>query len=150
MTFKYIPLAVITILAVPFFAGAQSTGLSDAIRAEILKDPRAADIPQAQIDAMVSSLAQTAAAQGITESDITWRPATSDTSRDGSACGFFCQVNRIFGFEGDDYTIPFGLGITSALLILFMSMMWHRHHVHGIEPTVDSIHTHGEHPAPKA
>lgn len=128
------------LLAVPVCAAAQTTGLESAIRAEILKDPRAADIPQAQIDAMVSALAQTAAAQGVSEADITWKPATREGAAIGGPCGFLCTVNSIFGFGGNDYTIPIGLGVTSALLILFISMMLHRHHVHGVEPTVEAIH----------
>lgn len=129
------------ILTVPFMLNAQSAGLSAAIRTEIMKDPRSSDIAPAQIDAMVASLAYAAAEQGVTESDITWRPAEAGTGQSGP-CGFFCQMNTIFGFGGNDHTIPLGLGITSALLILFISMMLHRHHTHGIVPTVESIHTH--------
>ena len=131
------------VMTVPLFVSAQSAGLSQAIRAEILKDPRSADIPQAQMDAMVASLAQAAAQQGVSESDITWHPVTAkNDSNTPLECGFLCSVNAIFGFGGNDYTIPFGLGITSALLILFISMMLHRHHKHGIHPTIESIHTH--------
>lgn len=128
------------VVALPLIAGAQSLGLQNAIRAEIMKDPRSADIPPTQIDAMVSALAQTAAAQGVSESDITWKPATRDGVGPVSECGFLCTINRIFGFGGDDFTIPIGLGVTSALLILFISMMLHRHHVHGVEPSVEAIH----------
>ncbi len=139
---SHIALFAAVILSLPTLALAQSTGLAEAIRAEILKDPRASTIPSAQVDAMVASLAQAAAQQGVTESDITWRPATVGDEGQAS-CGFFCAVNTIFGFGGDDYTIPVGLAITSALLILFISMMFHRHHKHGIHPpTVESIHTH--------
>ncbi len=142
-SFSRAVVATAVILALPFMVGAQSTGLSEAIRAEILKDPRAADIPAAQVDAMVASLALAAAQQGVTESDITWRPAESSDASGAAPCGFVCSINAIFGFGGDDYTIPIGLGITSALLILFLSMMLHRHHTHGIvPPTVESIHTH--------
>lgn len=129
--------------AVPFAVGAQSSGLEDAIRIEIMKDPRTRTIPVDQLEAMVESLTAAAEAQGVTESDITWRPAK--TGQDAATalpdnCGFFCAVNAIFGFGGDDYTIPIGLGITSALLILFISMMLHRHHVHGVVPHIDAIH----------
>ncbi len=130
-------------LALPFAAGAQSTGLSQAIRAEILKDPRSSSIPAAQVDAMVASLAQAASQQGVTAADITWRPAEAKSN--GSKpldCDFLCSINAIFGFGGNDFTIPIGLGVTSALLILFISMMLHRHHKHGIHPTIESIHTH--------
>lgn len=128
------------LLALPLVAGAQSDGLSQAIRAEILKDPRSSSIPVAQIDAMVASLAQAAQQQGVNEADITWRPVEVGSISSSGTCGFFCSVNAIFGFGGDDYTIPVGLGITSALLILFISAMFHRHHVHGVEPTIESIH----------
>lgn len=135
--------AVAVILTLPFLAGAQSAGLSEAIRAEILKDPRSASIPQAQVDLMVASLAQAAAQQGVSETDITWKPvAEGIESVTPRTCSFFCQIDEIFGFGGSDYTIPLGLGITSALLILFISLMLHRHHKHGIHPTVESIHTH--------
>lgn len=138
-------LAILTavLLSIPLLVSAQSQSLSEAIRAEILKDPRAASIPSAQVDVMVASLAQAAAEQGVTESDITWRPVETSESTPVAPCGFFCSINAIFGFGGDDYTIPLGLGITSALLILFISMMLHRHHKHDIvPPTIESIHTH--------
>lgn len=128
------------VLSVPLLAAAQANGLENAIRAEIMKDPRSQDIPPVQMDAMVTALAQTAAAQGVSESDITWKPATRGTAAAPAECGFLCTVNRIFGFGGDDYTIPIGLAVTSALLILFISMMLHRHHVHGVEPNIDAIH----------
>jgi hypothetical protein len=137
---KLATICAAAVIAVPFMAGAQSLGLQNAIRAEIMKDPRSSEIPPAQIDAMVSALAQTAAAQGVSETDITWRPATRAGAGEPAACGFLCTINQIFGFGGDDFTIPIGLGVTSALLILFISMMLHRHHVHGVEPTVDAIH----------
>ena len=139
-SFKIATICTAAVLTVPFMLSAQSTGLQRAIRAEIMKDPRSADIPQAQIDAMVSVLAQTASAQGVNEADITWKPVSVRGTPEDAQCGFLCTVNRIFGFGGDDFTIPIGLGITSALLILFISMMLHRHHVHGVEPTVDAIH----------
>jgi hypothetical protein len=140
---QYVAILTAAVLALPLMVAAQSSGLSQAIRAEILKDPRSASIPSAQVDAMVASLAQAAAQQGVTESDITWRPVEAGQDGTQGACGFFCSINEIFGFGGNDYTIPVGLGITSALLILFISMMFHRHHKHGIHPpTVESIHTH--------
>jgi hypothetical protein len=131
------------LLALPLLVSAQSAGLSEAIRAEIMKDPRSSGIPQTQIDAMVATLAQAAQQQGVSEADITWRPAEAAASVPVTSCGFLCAINAIFGFGGNDYTIPIGLGVTSALLILFISMMLHRHHKHGIvPPTIESIHTH--------
>ncbi|MBP9757857.1 MAG: hypothetical protein KBD06_04615 [Candidatus Pacebacteria bacterium] len=137
---KLVTICAAAVLAAPFMLSAQSAGLSNAIRAEIMKDPRSSDIPPAQIEAMVVALAQTASAQGVSESDITWKPVRAESATGSVECGFFCTINRIFGFGGDDYTIPIGLGVTSALLILFISMMLHRHHVHGVEPTVEAIH----------
>lgn len=131
----------------PFTIQAQESDLVTTIRAEIMKDPRSTDIPPAQMDSMVAALAEAAAAQGVTATDITWRPAEVDTSAQPTTadCGFFCRVNGIFGFEGDDYTIPLGLGVSSAILILIISMMFHRHHAHGVMPTIDAVH---EHPGP--
>ncbi len=138
-----IAIVLAAVLALPLMVSAQTAGLSEAIRAEILKDPRSASIPSAQVDAMVASLAQAAAQQGVTESDITWRPVEAGEESAPARCGFFCSVNAIFGFTGNDYTIPIGLALTSAILILFISLMLHRHHKHGIHPpTVESIHTH--------
>ena len=139
-SFKFVTICTAAVISIPFMLSAQTTGLQNAIRAEIMKDPRSADIPKAQIDAMVSALAQTASAQGVSEADITWKPVKASSAPGGAECGFLCTVNRIFGFGGDDFTIPIGLGVTSALLILFISMMLHRHHVHGVEPSVDAIH----------
>ncbi len=142
-TFKFGALCAAAILSLPLLVGAQSAGLSEAIRAEIMKDPRSASIPSAQVDAMVASLAQAASQQGVTASDITWQPAEATTGSSSGECGFLCSINAIFGFGGNDYTIPVGLGVTSALLILFISAMLHRHHKHGIvPPTIESIHTH--------
>lgn len=140
---KIAAVSAAVMIAVPMIALAEQSALSQAIRAEIMKDPRSANISKVQMDSMVASLAQTAQAQGVSEADITWRPATADGSvQEQGTCDFLCQINNIFGFGGDDYTIPLGLGITSALLILFISLMLHRHHKHGIEPTIESIHTH--------
>ncbi len=132
---------VIAFAFIPLIASAQSS-LAETIRKEILKDPRASTISSTQLDAMVASLAQAAEAEGVTEADISWRPAEVGAETVvPEECDFFCRVNSIFGFAGEDYTIPIGLGVTSALLILFISMMLHRHHVHGVHPTVDAIHT---------
>ena len=133
-------------LALPFAVQAQDD-LTATIRAEILKDPRAAQIPQAQMDTMVAALAEAASKQGVTSSDITWRPAEVDPSLpyDETPCEFFCYVNSIFGFGGGDYVIPLGLGVSSAILILIISMMLHRHHKHGVHPTIEAIHEHPLH-----
>lgn len=134
-----IAVVLASIVAVPFVAFAQDASLSATIRAEIMKDPRSADIAPEQIDALVAALTQAAQEEGVTERDILWRPAEARVSQEPS-CGFLCRVNEVFGFGGRDYTVPVGLGIASAILILFLTTMYHRHHEHGVEPSIEAIH----------
>ncbi len=118
-----------------------SSDLAQSIRAEIMKDPRSGTIPTPELDAMISGLVHAAEEQGVQGGDVATL-ARADVGAAPVLCDFFCSVNAIFGFGGNDHTIPWGLGITSAILILFISLMLHRHHKHGIEPTIHSIHTH--------
>jgi hypothetical protein len=122
-------------LLLPHVAGAQSAlsgDLSATIRAELLSDPRTASLSQAQLDAMVSLLAQKAEMQGITAADITWRPQSPVSSGAGAAptesCAgnFTCIMDEAFGFIGPDTTIPFFLGMASMGLIWVLAEMMHR------------------------
>lgn len=121
-------------LALPLLALAQSSAeLSATIRAELLKDPRTAGMSEAQVDAMVSALAEEAQAQGITPYDITWRPSETAEGSAGPAteCGYMpqllCNMNKVFGFAGGNPTIPIILGICSALLIFILAEMIEHH-----------------------
>ena len=130
--------AVCAILAVlPFLAHAQNTSsdLRATISAELLSDPRTSSLSQAQIDALVSLLAQEAEKQGITSQDIQWRPqsterfiATDSAAPQAPECagGFLCTMSEAFGFVGADTTIPFTLGAASMGLVWILAEMIHR------------------------
>ncbi len=135
----------VTVPSATFAQNASSTTeLEMVIKTEMLKDSRAKLLPAEQLDAMVKSLAEAAMQQGVTASDITWTPVAtgpdSVVKQQPEECNFLCAVNRIFGFGGNDYVIPLTLGVTSAIIIIFISMMLHRHHVHGVEPHIEAIH----------
>lgn len=69
--------------AMPVAVGAQSEDLRAAIRAEILKDPRAAGIPSAQIEHMVDLLTEEAEAQGMEPEQIAQRAEPAEEGRLG-------------------------------------------------------------------
>ncbi|MCE9541235.1 hypothetical protein K8R03_01595 [Candidatus Kaiserbacteria bacterium] len=135
-------LVSLTVLAVilPFAVHAQSASQDDlraTIRAELLKDPRASQLPPNELDAMVNVLAQGATSQGITSGDITWRPAASGVSQqsyEGSSqafCmglpAFFCAVSSGFGFDDSNTIIPIALLMTSGLLLFLLYELKHHH-----------------------
>lgn len=137
-----ITFVLLAVLVTPFMTSAneQNASLEEVIRAEIQKDERAAGIPDAQLEAMVAALAEAARTQGVTASDILWRPAAA-TEETPVECGWLCKINSVFGFSGTDYSIPISLTLLSGILILFMAAMFHRHHTHGVEPTIEAIHS---------
>jgi hypothetical protein len=114
--------------------------LEGTIRAEIMKDPRSAEMTEEQIDLMVRVLAQDAADQGVTSDQISPTERQAEQPASSASCGLLCSINHVFGFSGDDYTIPLALGFLSAVLILFMSLMLHHHHVRGVEPSPAMLH----------
>ena len=82
------------------------------------------------MDAMVSALADEAQVQGVTASDIAWRPQSSDASRVGwelSACGnpdgFLCALSTAFGFAGPDSILAAGLGVLAATLLFVVGSL---------------------------
>lgn len=134
------PLALIGMLsvfaAVPLFAHAQAAGttLRDAIRAELLSDPRSAGLSQAQLDAMTDILTGEAQRQGITAADLAYHPrpfgegvAVGETT---DACAgapvISCVFDLAFGFVGPDPLIPYILGAASMALIWLLAEMLHR------------------------
>ena len=111
-------------------AQAQSNDeLKATIRAALLADPRSASLSESEMDAMVSALADEAQVQGVTASDIAWRPQSSDASgsRDPSACGnpdgFLCALSTAFGFAGPDSIIAAGLGVLAATLLFVVGSL---------------------------
>ena len=115
--------------------------LRATIRAAILSDPRTAEMSEAEIDAMVGALAEEASVQGVGSSDIMWRPIEYGVPVSADRCGslpeFFCTVNEAFGFDGSDFTIPIGLGVSAAFLLFVIgSLLLHRHGHHPVQGAI--------------
>lgn len=117
-------------LLVPAMGHAQtSANLEATIRAELMSDPRTASLTSAQVEAMVSLLAQEAQRQGITASDITSRPSSFAEEMTDVCEGtpkVSCVFDVAFGLIGPDSTIPYILGATSMGLIWLLAEMIHR------------------------
>jgi|GEM_PF-1383213 len=122
--------ALSAILPVVVAAQASDDDLRNTIQNSVLSDPRAANIPPAQLQGLIDSLVAQAQAQHMTSADILQRPqqaATGSTfngsqSQQGATCpagwqGYLCNFNQIFGFEGNNYEIPIFLLVTTAFLI---------------------------------
>jgi len=132
---------VIALALVPLSTGAQTAAqdsLRATIKAEIMADPRSSGMSQAQINAMVDSLAVEAQKQGITAQDLTApRPQVAQQQEAAAppvtqACGagFFCTIDEAFGFLGSDSTIPVVFFIICALFVLIFSIMREMGHPH--------------------
>jgi hypothetical protein len=121
-------------IALPLVVRAQESDMSATIRAALAGDPRTDGMTEAQISAMVSVLSQQAEKQGIAPSDIAWRPVSNTPASDAATCGsmppFLCSINMAFGFAGSDHRIPWGLGISSLLLMFIIAALLERHHLH--------------------
>ncbi len=130
-------------------AGGEESDLRATIRAALLTDPRSASLSSAEVEEMVSALTGEAERQGVTSSDIAWRPQSPEESGSGawdsSACGnpsgFLCALSTAFGFTGPDATIAVALGVLAAILLFVIGMMLYRrgHHAY-----------HGQFPGPAA
>lgn len=122
-------IAVSALFLMPLAASAQTSDLKATIRAELLKDPRTTSLTVAQLEAMVELLSGEAQEQGMTPSDIAWRPA-SFSQQVTDVCGATPQVLCIFGvalgFIGSDPTIPYILGAASMALVWILAEMIHR------------------------
>ncbi|MDO8576067.1 MAG: hypothetical protein Q7R90_02000 [bacterium] len=136
-SFRFLLIACVVFAVLPFLAHAQNTSadLRATIRAELLSDPRTSSLSDAQIDALVSLLADEAEKQGVTSQDIQWRPqsserfvATESAAPQAPECagGFLCTMTEAFGFVGADTTIPFTLGAASMGLVWILAEMIHR------------------------
>ena len=112
-------------------AQAQSNDeLRTTIRTALTADPRSASLSEAEMDAMVSALAVEAQMQGVTASDIAWRPESSGSDRgwwNMSACGnpsgFLCAISTAFGFAGPDPVIAIALGVLAAILLFVVGSL---------------------------
>ena len=102
--------------------------LHAAIWASLLADPRTANIPPEQMQALVDALAVKAVAQNMTAEDITKGSTMGSTTATPVAAqhvvcqkgimGYLCAFNQAFGFAGDTYIVPLMLLVTSGLLIV--------------------------------
>ncbi|MDP2648457.1 MAG: hypothetical protein Q8P19_01000 [bacterium] len=124
------------VVSLPLAVSAQAAGeqLRATIRAELLSDPRTSALSPAQLGAMVELLAQSAEREGISSSDITYRPQSlenipvSPTFADvcGNTPAALCVFGVAFGFLGPTYVIPFTLGAASMGLVWILAEMIHR------------------------
>ena len=134
---KFLPLAILVaiLVVVPILAYAQAD-LGSTIRTQIMSDPRSASLTQAQVDEMVTILTQAAQAQGVSASDITWRPkdpatfAVTTMQQAYDVCqgtpAPFCAIDLAFGFLGPDDFIAYMLGLASMGLIWILAETMHR------------------------
>ena len=118
-------------------ANAQTTDSSSTLRAtietEILSDPRAQTMSQAQVNSMVGALTAQAQQQGVTAQQLTYAPALAvaePSSITPSCSGFFCALGNAFGLNGSLPLIPIALFILAALFIFIFSIMREMGHPH--------------------
>jgi hypothetical protein len=121
--------------AIPLLARAQTAStdqLRATIKAEIMADPRSKDLTQAQIYSMVNALTIQAQEQGLTASQITYRPGSPTTSGSTlTACDdFTCSLGNAFGLNGSIPIIPIALFVFAALFILIYGLMREMGHPH--------------------
>lgn len=142
--FTLAAVALIIGCALPLAVLAQSVSLEASIRAELLKDPRSAEMSAADLDALVAILAREAGAEGISSEDIEWRAEEATPTMvvvgetaPASVCdgfpAFFCTVHDAFGFDGSNFIIPLGLLITSGLLWFLLYELRHHHRMGDIQ-----------------
>jgi hypothetical protein len=140
-SFFLMVIASVLVLAGIGFAHAQTQSATDTqlratIQTEVMADPRSQTISQAQLSALVDSLTAQAEAQGLTSSDLTYRPSASAGSEiqaptSFSQCSTFsCTVSRAFGLDGSIPIIPIAFFVAAALFILIYGIMREMGHPH--------------------
>lgn len=136
----FVALILVLAMLLPVaFAQAQESALHATIRAQVLQDPRAATLSEAELEALITALAEGAEEQGMTVEEIEQRPLQPDgpalTSIEPEeimqTCEgmpqFVCTVQSAFGFDGSNTIIPIGLLITSGLLWFLLYELKHHH-----------------------
>jgi len=128
-------------LMLPLFvahAQAPDSDLRATIQAQLMSDPRTSSLSEAQLDAMVSVLAQEAQKRGITAGDLTYRPqhafgaTIAETVEDicQGIPSISCAFDVALGFLGPNTFIAYTLGAASmALVWLLAEMLHHRRYV---------------------
>lgn len=135
--------------ALPVFVHADTQAdVRAAIMTEVLNDPRVADIPPEQLNALIDALAAQAEVQSVTAADILWHP--DDYKRASLATqanvGYFtqceqdfmilCPFNTAFGFAGTESNIPAWLLVLSAVLLLLLPRLRAHHEGAGLSNNV--------------
>ena len=146
---EIIGIALVTMcILLPLSLHAQASSASDlsaAIRAAVLKDPRAASLPPSELNAIVDALTVKAQSQGLTAQAIAYvpgsknvvtpaAPGSSGTCTDISSP--LCTLGQALGFDNPDKRVPIGLWLTSALLI---AIIWHMRKNPHLNPQVSAI-----------
>lgn len=140
--------AIVALAFVPLVTSAQSQPADEmhaTIMAQLMRDPRTANIPPEQLKLLVDALANQAQSQEVTVTDLRWQPAVSTIGAEqtqvsadvGARCvgGFsaLCVMSEGFGFVGPDITIPLFFLVVSGLLILILARM--KRYFHMIHPS---------------
>lgn len=140
--------ASLFLLLSPLVSSAQTQPADElhaTIMAQLLRDPRTANIPPEQLKLLVDALASQAQSQEVTVTDLRWQPPAStiggelsqDETSIGADCagGFsaLCVMSEGFGFVGPDITIPLFFLVISGLLILILARM--KRYFHMIHPS---------------
>jgi hypothetical protein len=120
---------------VPVAASAQTQSqdqLRATIKAEITADPRSQTMTQAQINALVDSLTTQAEKQGLTATQLTYKPGMPETSGTTltSCSDISCSLAYAFGLDGSIPIIPIALFVIAALFILIYGIMREMGHPH--------------------
>lgn len=127
--------ATLALLILPVALHAQTSSLDQlraTIKAEITADPRSQNMTPAQINALVDSLTTQAAKQGLTTSQLTYRPQVPGESASTlSYCSSFsCSLGQAFGLDGSIPFIPIALIVLAVLFIAIYSLMREFGHPH--------------------
>jgi hypothetical protein len=134
-----IALSLAASLVIPVLAHAQAapdSQLRSTIYAQIMADPRSQTMTQTQIYSMVNALTLQAEQQGLTPSQITYRPQAPGTGAQAygstlTPCSdVSCSISRAFGLDGSIPLIPIALFVLAALFILIFGIMREMGHPH--------------------
>ncbi len=133
---RFILAVVFAVLCcLPIWSHAQtatSDQLRATIKAEISADPRSQTMTQAQINGLVDSLTVQAQKQGLTSSQLTYRPTlNSQGGTTFSSCSdLSCALSTAFGLNGSIPLIPIALFVLAVLFIAIYSIMREMGHPH--------------------
>lgn len=132
--FFFCSLLAALLFVAPALANAQTVAqdqLRATIQQEIMADPRSKTMTQAQINGLVDQLTIQAEKQGITPTQLTYRPTAPTPSSTLTPCdNFSCSLSESFGLDDSFPLIPIALFVTAALFILIYGIMHEMGHPH--------------------